>query len=146
MPEVMDYQEELEKCHTMEDITGPGGLVQRVIRDAVQQVMDRELERHIAEEKENGGPATRNGSSHKTLKTSHGNIGIDGTISNITDKINDGAEEWYCRTLEPFYPVVFPDAIRTVFPETRVQLCVIHQIRNTLRYVSYKDQRAYERS
>ncbi len=77
MSEIMDYQEELEKCHTMDDITGPEGLIQRVIRDAVQQIMDRELERHIEQEKENGRPATRNGSSHKTLKTSYGNIGID---------------------------------------------------------------------
>ncbi len=68
MSEVMDYQEELEKCHTMEDITDPGGLIQRVIRDTVQQVMDRELERHIAEEKGNGRLATRNGSSHKSMK------------------------------------------------------------------------------
>ncbi len=48
MSEVMDYQEELEKYHTMEDITDPGRLIQRVIRDAVQQVLDRELERHIS--------------------------------------------------------------------------------------------------
>lgn len=37
----------------------------------------------------------------------------------------------------------FPDAIRTVFPQTRIQLCVIHQIRNTIKYVSYKDQKAF---
>ena len=37
----------------------------------------------------------------------------------------------------------FPDAIHTVFPQTRVQLCVIHQIRNTMKYVSYKDQKAF---
>lgn len=271
MSQIIDYQEELEKCHTMEDITGPGGLIQRVIRDAVEQVMNREMEEHIAEEKENGRLAVRNGTSPKTLKTSYGNIAIDvprtreagfepeiikkrsvveegmeaqiismyakgmsvrditshlkalygvdisaGTISNITDKINDEAKEWYSRMLERFYPVVFldavhfkvredgrivtkaayvalgidaegckdilgiwvgenegakfwlkvctelknrgvedilivcidglkgfPDAIRTVFPDTRVQICVIHQIRNTLKYVSYKDQKAF---
>ena len=52
MSQIIDYQEELEKCHTMEDITGPDGLIQRVIRDAVEQVMNREMEEHIAEEKE----------------------------------------------------------------------------------------------
>lgn len=271
MSQIIDYQEELEKCHTMEDITGPDGLIQRVIRDAVEQVMNREMEDHIAEEKENGRLAVRNGTSPKTLKTSYGNIAINvprtreagfepeiikkrsvveegmeeqiismyakgmsvrditshlkalygvdisaGTISNITDKINDEAKEWYSRMLERFYPVVFldavhfkvreegrivtkaayvalgidaegckdilgiwvgenegakfwlkvctelknrgvedilivcidglkgfPDAIRTVLPDTRVQLCVIHQIRNTLKYVSYKDQKAF---
>lgn len=271
MSQIIDYQEELEKCHTMEDITGPDGLIQRVIRDAVEQVMNREMEEHIVEEKENGRLAVRNGTSPKTLKTSYGNIAINvprtreagfepeiikkrsvveegmeaqiismyakgmsvrditshlkalygvdisaGTISNITDKINDEAKEWYSRMLERFYPVVFldavhfkvredgrivtkaayvalgidaegckdilgiwvgenegakfwlkvctelknrgvedilivcidglkgfPDAIRTVFPDTRVQICVIHQIRNTLKYVSYKDQKAF---
>lgn len=33
----------------------------------------------------------------------------------------------------------FPDAIQSVFPAAEVQLCVIHQIRNSLRYVSWKD-------
>jgi putative transposase len=33
----------------------------------------------------------------------------------------------------------FSDAIQTVFPQTDIQLCVIHQIRNSMKYVSYKD-------
>lgn len=36
----------------------------------------------------------------------------------------------------------FPDAIETVFPKTRVQLCIVHLIRNSLKYVSYKDRKA----
>lgn len=36
----------------------------------------------------------------------------------------------------------FSEAIRTVFPQTEIQLCVIHQIRNSLKYVSYKEQKA----
>jgi transposase-like protein len=36
----------------------------------------------------------------------------------------------------------FSEAIRTVFPKTEIQLCIIHQIRNSLKYVSYKDQKA----
>lgn len=35
----------------------------------------------------------------------------------------------------------FSDAIETVFPKTEQQLCVIHQIRNSTKYVSYKDIR-----
>lgn len=35
----------------------------------------------------------------------------------------------------------FSDAIENIFPRTEVQLCVIHQIRNTLKYVSWKDSR-----
>jgi len=37
----------------------------------------------------------------------------------------------------------FPEAIESIFPHTQVQLCVIHQIRHSLRYISYKDQRAF---
>lgn len=36
----------------------------------------------------------------------------------------------------------FSEAINTVFPQTEIQFCVIHQIRNSLKYVSYKDQKA----
>ena len=33
----------------------------------------------------------------------------------------------------------FPQAIEAVYPETEIQQCIIHQIRNTTKYVSYKD-------
>lgn len=36
----------------------------------------------------------------------------------------------------------FSQAIEAVFPETKVQLCIVHQIRNSLKYVSYKDRKA----
>lgn len=35
----------------------------------------------------------------------------------------------------------FSEAIHTVFPQTSIQLCVIHQIRNSMKYVNYKDQK-----
>ena len=37
----------------------------------------------------------------------------------------------------------FPEAIETIFPETEVQLCVVHQIRNSLRYVGSKNQKEF---
>jgi transposase-like protein len=37
----------------------------------------------------------------------------------------------------------FPDAIAEVFPNTEVQLCVVHQIRNSLKYVVSKDQKPF---
>lgn len=33
----------------------------------------------------------------------------------------------------------FPQAIEAVYPQTEIQQCIIHQIRNTTRFVSYKD-------
>ena len=35
----------------------------------------------------------------------------------------------------------FPEAINTVYPKTKVQLCVVHLVRNSLKYVSYKDRK-----
>ena len=36
----------------------------------------------------------------------------------------------------------FPDAIEAVYPNTQVQLCIVHQIRNSLRFVSWKERKA----
>lgn len=36
----------------------------------------------------------------------------------------------------------FPEAIETAFPKSTVQTCIVHMIRNSLRYVGYKDRRA----
>ena len=36
----------------------------------------------------------------------------------------------------------FPDAINTVYPDTHIQLCIIHMVRNNLKYVSWKDYKA----
>ena len=135
-------------------------------------------------------------------------------ISRVTDEVKDLVTEWRGRTLEPFYPVLFldalrvnirdgttvvkksvyvalairldgqkellglwiernegakfwmsimselknrgvrdillaavdglsgfPDAIAAVFPETEVQLCVVHMVRNSVRFVPYKDRK-----
>jgi transposase-like protein len=36
-----------------------------------------------------------------------------------------------------------PDAVRTVYPQTDVQLCVVHQVRNATKFVSYKDRKPF---
>ena len=37
----------------------------------------------------------------------------------------------------------FSEAILSIFPKTQIQKCVIHQIRNSLKYVASKDQKAF---
>jgi transposase-like protein len=37
----------------------------------------------------------------------------------------------------------FSDAINSVFPETIVQSCIVHQVRNSLKYVASKYQKAF---
>jgi len=35
----------------------------------------------------------------------------------------------------------FPEAIESVFPKSAVQLCIVHQVRNSLKFVSWKDRK-----
>ena len=39
----------------------------------------------------------------------------------------------------------FPDAINAVYPEARIQLCIVHMVRNSLRFVFWKDYKAVTR-
>ena len=39
----------------------------------------------------------------------------------------------------------FVEAIQSTFPKTEVQLCIVHQIRNSLKYVASKDQKPFLR-
>ncbi len=34
---------------------------------------------------------------------------------------------------------IFPDAVRAVFPRTKIRLCIVHMVRNFTKFVSYKD-------
>lgn len=36
----------------------------------------------------------------------------------------------------------FPDAINSAYPNTRIQLCIVHMVRNSVRYVPWKDYKA----
>ena len=36
----------------------------------------------------------------------------------------------------------FPDAINVVYPQTKIQLCIVHMVRNSLKYVSWKERKA----
>lgn len=35
----------------------------------------------------------------------------------------------------------FPEAITSIYPDTEIQLCIVHQVRNSLRYVPYKEKK-----
>jgi len=36
----------------------------------------------------------------------------------------------------------FPDAIQTVYPQTQVQLCIVHMVRNSIKFVPWKDYKS----
>jgi len=61
----------------------------------------------------------------------------------LTDLQNRGVEDILIASVDGLKG--FPEAINTIFPQTKVQLCVVHQIRNSLRYVASKDQKEFMR-
>jgi len=61
----------------------------------------------------------------------------------LTDLQNRGVEDILIASVDGLKG--FPEAINTIFPDTKVQLCVVHQIRNSLRYVASKDQKEFMR-
>lgn len=61
----------------------------------------------------------------------------------LTDLSNRGVKDILIASIDNLKG--FPEAITTIFPATDVQLCVVHQIRNSLRYVASKDQKAFMR-
>lgn len=266
-----NYEEELSKCNSMQDITGENGLVQKIIKNAMETILQNEFNKFLNQESSNMEKNYRNGYNKKNVKTEYGNIQIDmprdrngefspeilskratisdgikdqitsmyakgmstrdiskhieglygtelsaTTISNITDEAMITGKEWFNRTLDPVYPIVFmdavhfkvreenkivskaiyvalgitvegmkdvigmwigenegakfwfkvctelknrgvkdiliacvdglkgfPDAIKSVFPDTVVQLCIIHQIRNSFKYIAWKDQKDF---
>lgn len=36
----------------------------------------------------------------------------------------------------------FPDAISAAYPQTQIQLCIVHMVRNSMKFVPYKDHKA----
>lgn len=266
--ENFNYEKELSKCKTLEDVTGKNGLVQRIVKDAIETILQKEFNEHL----ENTA-SYRNGYTNKKVKTEYGDVSIKvprdressfspeileksqrtsngikdqitsmyakgmstrdisdhiealygttlsaNTISTITDDALIKGKEWFNRTLDKVYPIVFmdavhfkvkdehrivskaayialginiegqkeilgvwigenegakfwlrvctelknrgisdiliacvdglkgfPEAITSVFPETKIQLCIIHQIRNSLKYINYADQKEFMR-
>lgn len=58
----------------------------------------------------------------------------------ITELKNRGVEQIYVACVDGLKG--FNEAINSVFPNTMVQLCMVHMVRNSVKYVSYKDLKA----
>jgi len=64
-------------------------------------------------------------------------------LSVLTDLQQRGVKDIFIATTDGL--TGFSDAVRAVFPHTEIQRCVIHQIRNSLRYVSWSDRKPFVR-
>ncbi|MBF5059091.1 IS256 family transposase [Candidatus Neptunochlamydia vexilliferae] len=266
----MNFDKELGKCNTMDDLIGKNGLLQRLVGGMVEKILEKEMDEHLGYEKNsvkgNNTGNSRNGVNKKTVQSSYGPVDIEvprdregsfeprlikkrqrqigsfdekiismygkgmttrdiqdhikdlygadispTMISTITDQVVEVAEEWRSRPLSKVYPVIFfdaihykvkdgnkvvtkaaytclginlegkkeilgawigesegakvwlqvftelknrgvedifiacmdglkglPEALKSVFPLTEVQLCIIHMIRNSLKFVPHK--------
>ncbi|MBD1997297.1 IS256 family transposase [Leptolyngbya sp. FACHB-541] len=61
-------------------------------------------------------------------------------LSVLTELQNRGVKDIFIACVDGL--TGFPEAIEAVFPQTTVQLCIVHLVRNSLSYVSYKDRKA----
>ena len=273
-----DYNEEVKKCKTIDDVIGKDGLVQRLIKDVLENILEVEMGEHLGRDKydrqtdiDQDDRNYRNGYSKKTLRSSFGDVDLDvprdrkaefepqiikkyetvcneldkkiislyakgmstrdiqaevedlygitlspSMISKITDKVIATATEWQNRMLDEIYPIVYldamyfkvrsngkivnkalyiclgytlegykdilgiwvdeaegakfwlsicndlknrgvkkiliacmdglkglPQAIKTVFPTVDIQTCIVHQIRNSIKYIASKDKKAF---
>lgn len=275
-----DYNEEVKKCKTIDDVIGKDGLVQRLIKDVLENILEVEMGEHLGRDKydrqtdiDQDDRNYRNGYSKKTLRSSFGDVDLDvprdrkaefepqiikkyetvcneldkkiislyakgmstrdiqaeaevedlygitlspSMISKITDKVIATATEWQNRMLYEIYPIVYldamyfkvrsngkivnkavyiclgytlegykdilgiwvdeaegakfwlsicndlknrgvkkiliacmdglkglPQAIKTVFPTVDIQTCIVHQIRNSIKYIASKDKKAF---
>lgn len=61
-------------------------------------------------------------------------------LSVMTELKNRGVQDIFIACVDGLKG--FPEAIETVFPQTQVQLCIVHLIRQSLNYVGYKERKA----
>jgi Transposase and inactivated derivatives len=78
----INYKEEVKKCKTMEDVVGKNGLLQRLLKDVIQNMLEAEMEDLLGREKyerdeESSYKNYRNGYSNKNIKSSIGDVKLD---------------------------------------------------------------------
>jgi transposase-like protein len=61
-------------------------------------------------------------------------------LSVLTELSNRGIKDIFIACLDGLKG--FSEAIESIFPQTITQLCIVHQIRNSLTYISYKDRKS----
>jgi len=61
-------------------------------------------------------------------------------LSVLTELQNRGLKDIFIAAVDGL--TGFPEAINTVYPQTKIQLCIVHMVRNSLKFVSWKDRKA----
>lgn len=58
----------------------------------------------------------------------------------LTERKNRGLKDIFIAAVDGL--TGFPDAIEAVYLDTRIQLCIVHMARNSLKFVSWMDRKA----
>jgi len=99
------------------------------LEDGLEAELDDELGYSKYDYRNKETDNSRNGYSEKTMKTSFGDVTVDVP---------------HDRKISSSFALTgmkgFPEAINAIYPKTEIQQCIIHQIRNSTQYVSYKFQ------
>ena len=79
-----DYNEEIKKCKTIDDVMGKNGLIQKLVKDVLENILEGEMEEHLGRNKyertESNNQSNRNyrnGYSSKNLRSSFGDVDLD---------------------------------------------------------------------
>ena len=83
-----DYNEEVKKCKTIDDVMGKNGLIQRLVKDVLENILEGEMEEHLGRQRyqrdtdtdnDNGSETKnyRNGYSAKNIRSSFGDVDLD---------------------------------------------------------------------
>ena len=70
------------------------------------------------------------------------NEGAKFWLSVVTELRNRGVQDIFIACVDGLKG--FPEAIENVFPKTRIQLCIVHLVRNSLKYVGWKERKYNE--
>ena len=68
------------------------------------------------------------------------NEGAKFWLNVLTDIKNRGVSDIFITCVDGL--TGFPEAIEAIFPKTKVQLCIVHMVRNSLRFVGWKERKA----
>jgi transposase-like protein len=75
---IINYEEEIKKCKTQDDLFGENGLLKKLIKDAIEKMMEAEIEEYIGRKKyertDTDEPEYRNGYRKKNCKKQCGRV------------------------------------------------------------------------
>ncbi len=87
------------------------------------------------------GAGRRSGGTQRTAGYVDGGIreGAKFWLAVFTELQNRGEKRIFIACMDGLTGL--PDAVEALYPQTRVQLCMVHLVRNSLKYVSYKHRK-----